>query len=211
MTRIARLAALFAASALLAGCAGGSIEDTPPEMGRFLLGHNVAVADDPEITPLSREISDEAWELAVRKAVNDRFSRYDGDQYYHIAVKVGGYLLAPPGIPLVVTPKSVLIADVFVYSDADGGKPINEEPERFTVFEEGGDVLIGSGLTRTAEEQADSLSNNLALAIHDWMLDNPDWFGDASLMDPATTSAGRPIQPLKPLIADTTDTPAASG
>ena len=67
------------------------------------------------------------------------------------------------------------------------------------MFEEGGEVLVGSGHTRTAEEQAASLSRNLAKQIHDWMLDNPEWFGDASEMDPATTSAGRPVQPLPPL------------
>lgn len=37
-----------------------------------------------------------------------------------------------------------------------------------------------------------SLSRALAKRVHQWMLENPDWFGDASLMDPATTSAGRP-------------------
>jgi hypothetical protein len=57
-------------------------------------------------------------------------------------------------------------------------------------------VIVGSGLTRTAEQQAESLAKNLAKAIQDWMLENKEWFGDASLMDPATTSAGRPIQPL---------------
>ena len=200
--RFARpLAALAAGAVLLAGCAVTDLDDTPAPMGRFLLGHNIALADTPEVGPMSRTITDEAWVEAVRKAVNDRFSRYDGDQYFHISTVVLGYVLAQPGIPIVAAPKSVLMADVRIYSDAAGATPLNEEPKRFTVFEEGGDVLVGSGLTRSAEEQATSLSRNLAKSIQDWMLENKDWFGDASLMDPATTSPGRPVQPLKPQVS----------
>jgi len=191
-----RAAALFAGLAMLSACAVTDLDETPPPMGRFLLGHNIAVATDAEVGPMSRTVEDEAWVGAMRKAINDRFSRYDGDQYYHIAVKVGGYVLAQPGIPIVAAPKSVMIADVSVWDDAKGA-PINEEPERFTVFEHGGEVLVGSGLTRSAEQQMESLATNLAKAIHDWMLENKDWFGDASLMDPETTSPGRPIQPLE--------------
>lgn len=202
-TRLARHAripaALGLAAVLLSACAVTDLDETPQPMGRFLLGHNIAVvAKDMEVPGLSRKVADEVWVGAVRKAVNDRFSRYDGDQYYHISTTVLGYMLAPPGIPVVAAPKSILMADVFVYRDSDGGKPINAEPKRFTVFEEGADAIVGSGLTRTAEEQAESLSIMLAKSIHDWMLENKEWFGDASLMDPATTSAGRPIQPLKP-------------
>ena len=201
MISISRIASKVAAVALglglLAGCTVNDLDGTPPPMGRFLLGHNVAiVVDEAEVGPASREIDDAAWVGALRTAVNDRFSRYDGDRYYHISVAVLGYVLAEPGIPLVLAPKSVLIADVRVFDDTAGGAPITEEPEQFTVFEEGGEVLLGSGLTRTAEEQAASLSRNLAKQIHEWMLDNPEWFGDAAEMDPATTSAGRPVQPL---------------
>lgn len=198
VVRLSRAAiALGLSAALLAACTVNDLGDTPPPMGRFLLGHNIAVvASDIEVPPLSRTLSEEAWVSTVRKAVNDRFSRYDGDQYYHISTAVLGYMLAPPGIPVVAAPKSILMADVHIYRDSDGGKPINAEPKRFTVFEEGGDVIVGSGLTRTAEQQAESLAKNLAKAIQDWMLENKEWFGDASLMDPATTSAGRPIQPL---------------
>jgi len=200
-SRIApKAAGLALGLGLLAGCAVTDLDGPPQPMGRFLLGHNVAVVvDEAEVGPASRKIEDEAWVSALRGAVNERFSRYDGDRYYHVSVAVLGYVLAQPGIPVVAAPKSVLIADVRVFDDTEGGKPITEEPEQFTVFEEGGDVIVGSGLTRTAEEQAASLSRNLAKQIHNWMLDNPDWFGDAAEMDPATTSAGRPVQPLPAL------------
>jgi hypothetical protein len=39
----------------------------------------------------------------------------------------------------------------------------------------------------------------MSKTIHDWMLKNVEFFGDASLMDPATTSPGRPVQPLTPM------------
>ncbi|MCB1336253.1 MAG: hypothetical protein KDK10_01910 [Maritimibacter sp.] len=194
-----KVAGLVVSLGLMAGCAVNDLDGPPQPMGRFLLGHNVAiVVENAEVGPASRKVEDEAWVSAVRTAVNERFSRYDGDQYYHISVAVLGYVLAQPGVPIVAAPKSVLIADVRVFDDTQGGKPIVEEPKQFTVFEEGGDVIVGSGLTRTAEEQMASLSRNLAKSIHEWMLENPDWFGDASLMDPASTSAGRPVQPLPP-------------
>ena len=198
-----RLTGLVLAAGLVAGCAVTYLDDTLPPMGRFLLGHSVAiVVDGAEVGPASRRIDDAAWVGALRTAVNDRFSRYDGDRYYHISVAVLGYVLAQPGIPVVAAPKSVLIADVRIFDDTQGGQPLTEEPKQFTVFEEGGEVLVGSGLTRTAEEQAASLSRNLAKQIQDWMLENPDWFGDAAEMDPATTSPGRPVQPLPPLAGE---------
>jgi hypothetical protein len=152
----------------------------------------VTVVEEPEIGPFSREATDEAWEAAIDFAIEERFGRYDGDKYFHIATKVDGYALAMIGVPLIFTPKSVLVASVTVWDD-EKGAPINEEPEIITVSEElGFDQLIGTGLTKTADEQMLSLARSLAKSIHTWMLENPEWFGDASLMDPETTSAGRP-------------------
>lgn len=198
MIRFARLAAVLTSAALLAGCAVNDLDDTPQPMGRFLYGHNVVVSKDLEIGPMSREVADGDWVPTLRKAMNDRFSRYDGDKYYHTSIVVRGYVLAEAGLPVIAAPKSVLIADAYVYSDEAGPTPLNEEPKSITVFEEGGDVIVGSGLTRTAEEQMESLARNLAKSVHTWMLENKEWFGDASQMDPATTSPGRPVQPLKP-------------
>jgi len=211
MTRIrsitSRGVALALAAALLSACAITDLDGTPAPMGRFLLGHNVAVVSkDVEVLQISRKLDDDVWVGIVRDEINTRFSRYDGDEYYHISTAILGYVLAPPGIPVVAAPKSILMADVYLFRDSDGGKPITGEPKRFTVFEEGGDVIVGSGLTRTAEEQARSLSRNLAKQVHVWMLENKEWFGDATLMDPATTSPVRPVQPLEPQAG-----PATSG
>lgn len=193
MFRLTIPTAMMAAALTLSACATtDDLGQVPEPMGRFLLGHSVTVVDKPEIGPFSREATDEAWEEAINFAMKERFGRYDGDTYFHIATKVDGYALAMAGIPVVFTPKSVLVASVTIWDDAKGA-PINDEPEIFTVSEElSGDALIGTGVTKTADEQMLSLARSLAKSVHKWMLENPDWFGDASLMDPATTSAGTP-------------------
>lgn len=193
MPRFTRFAALAAAGLTLSACATtNDLGEVPEPMGRFLLGHAVTVVEEPQIGPFSREATDEAWETAINFAMEERFGRYDGDKYFHIATKVDGYALAMVGIPLIFTPKSVLVASVTVWDDEKGAK-INEDPEIFTVSEEMSvDQLIGTGLTKTADEQMLSLARALAKRVHQWMLETPEWFGDASLMDPATTSAGTP-------------------
>lgn len=204
---------LLAAAALLAGLSACSefkdLYEVPQPMGRFLLGHNVVVANDPEVGPLSRPAEDEAWEAAIHDAVQERFGRYDGDQYYHIAIKVEGYVLALPGVPFVASPKSTLIIGVTLWDDK-AGKKINEEPKRFVVFERtSGETFISSGLTQNKEQQMRNLSRNAAAKIHKWMLDNVEWFGDASLMDPSTTSPGTALA-REDLPEDPPEEPGAS-
>ncbi|MAM63772.1 hypothetical protein [Maritimibacter sp. UBA3975] len=192
MSRLTTFAALAAAAVSLSACAvTNDLAKVPEPMGRFLLGHSVTVVEEPEIGPFSREATDEAWEEAINFAMEERFGRYDGDKYFHIATKVDGYALAMIGIPVVFTPKSVLVASVTLWDD-EKGEPINE-PEIFTVSEElSPEALIGTGLTKTADEQMLSLARSLAKSVQKYMLENVAWFGDASLMDPATTSAGKP-------------------
>lgn len=184
------------AFALLLGLAACSdfkdLEQLPPPMGRFLLGHTVVVVSNPEKGPLSRDASDEEWKASMEAALKERFGRYDGDKYFHIAVKVEGYVLAQPGIPVVAAPKSALVISVSIWDDEKQQK-LNDEVEAITVFERlSGETAVSSGLTQTKEQQLQNLSRNAALKIQEWMLKHPEWFGDASLMDPATTSAGRP-------------------
>ncbi len=186
---------LFPAILLLLGLAACSssfkdLEEVPEPMGRFLLGHTVVVVDNPEKGPLSRTASDDEWKATMESAIKERFGRYDGDKYFHIAVRVEGYVLAQPGIPVVASPKSVLVISVTLWDDEKQAK-INEEPEVFTVLERlTGETAMGSGLTQSKEQQMANLTRNAALKIHKWMLEHPEWFGDASLMDPATTSPG---------------------
>ncbi len=163
----------------LSACGGvrDDLTQTPDPIGHFLLGFNVVVAEDPQKGPVSRDATPDEWIAAVEKAVNDRFKRYDGDQYYHIAVAVQGYVLGRAGIPLVYSPKSVLIFSVTFYNDATQSK-INPEPIQLTVFEPCCSVpFLSSGMTKTREEQMDGLAFNAARAIERLMREHADWFG----------------------------------
>lgn len=171
------LVALIGLAALTACGAADQDLDGPVEpIGEFLLGHAIVVADDARMVPPSRSASEEELEEALKTALTNRFGRFDGAQFYHIAVSVDGYSIAVPGIPLVLNPKSIMIIGVTVWDDAAGGK-INETPHRITVLERlSGETAISSGLTQTKEEQIANLSTNAARLIELWMRENPDWF-----------------------------------
>lgn len=170
----------FAALALMAlavACTDASdLKDPPVDLGNFRLGHNVVVASKMKQAALSREATQEEWVTALTAAVDERFGRYEGERLYHIGISVEGFSIAPPGVPLVVSPKSILIIRATLWDD-QLGKKLNEEPKQFTVFESlSGDTIVGSGLTQTKEEQIENLSRNAAKMIQNWMLQNPEWF-----------------------------------
>ncbi|WP_372605440.1 hypothetical protein, partial [Actibacterium sp.] len=146
-SRIRKGAALLALLAV-AGCSGSNDLDEPPvAMGDFLLGHTIVVADDVQSIGPSRTATPDEWKAVLTDQLKQRFSRYDGDKYYHIAVAVDGYALAVPGIPLVLSPKSALVVSATIWDDAAGAK-LNAEPKQFTILEDlSGETVIGSGLT----------------------------------------------------------------
>jgi hypothetical protein len=125
--------------------------------------------------------------------------RYEGDKLYHIGVGVDAYALAVPGVPLVLSPKSVLAITVNVWDDTAGRK-INAEPKQFTVLEQiSGATVVGSGLTQSKDEQMANLSANAARLINDWMVENAAWFtpeavaARAALAAIAGTAPGAPV------------------
>jgi hypothetical protein len=174
-----RLTALMLAALALSACETRTGLQPPPvamQQG-FKLGHVVVIADKATKAPISRDAEPEQWQAALDKAVKDRFGSLDGNAFYHLGINVDGYALAPPGVPLLVTPKSVLIISVTILTDTDGGRKLNEKPEQLTVFETlGGDSVVGTGLTKTAEQQMENLSFNAAMAIQDWLSKNPQYF-----------------------------------
>jgi hypothetical protein len=175
--KLARLkyAALFSFLALMA-CQKSDLDEPPVPLGDFYLGLNVAVADNVQMVPISRPATADEWELAVEKAIEDRFGRYDGNKNYNIGISVDGFALAPPGIPLVFSPKSVLVITANVWDDA-AEKKLNVEGKQFTIFEKlSGETAIGSGLTQTKAKQMEVLSYNAAKAVEGWFLDHPEWF-----------------------------------
>ena len=176
MTRILRRSFLAGLSMLaLAACAAKEDLTKPPEpLGNFRLGYNIVVVDKPEIGPFSRTATDEEWKKSLEEAIQRRFSRFQGDHDYHIAIKLQAYALALPGVPLVFKPRSVLVVTANVW--APYGK-LNPEPEHLTIWEGLSDkTLVGSGLTQSKEEQMLKRSDNAAREIEKWMRKHPEWF-----------------------------------
>ncbi|MCE6949955.1 hypothetical protein LAZ29_03330 [Cereibacter sphaeroides] len=175
MTR--RAAALCLGLALLAGCQRNDLQDPPVDLGDFALGLNIVVADNVQKVPISRAASVEEWEAAMKKAIDDRFGRYQGTKLYNLGISVDGYALAPPGIPVVAAPKSVVAITANIWDDAAGRK-LNAEGEKMTVFESlSGESIIGTGLTQTKGQQMEALAYNAAKRVETWLLQHPEWFG----------------------------------
>ena len=178
VTRTFRIMAAAAAVSALAACASNldDLDGPVRPLGDFYLGHNVVVASSATKGPLSRDASEEELETALKAAIDQRFRRFDGERLYHIAISVDGYVLAQPGIPVVAAPRSALIFGVTIWDDALETK-LNDPPHRITVLEDlSGDTVVGSGLTRTAEEQLEALAYNAARATERWMRENMEWF-----------------------------------
>jgi hypothetical protein len=179
-----RLIALLSLG-LLAACATNDLADPPVPLGDFALGLNVVVADNMQKVPISRPATVDEWETAMKAAVDARFGRYKGTKLYNLGISVDGFALAPPGIPVVMAPKSVLVITANIWDDA-AEKKLNAKGKQLTVFEGlSPDSVIGSGLTRTKAQQMDALSYNAVKAVERWLLTNPEWFG----IDPAAAKA----------------------
>ena len=179
--RILRLVGTGCAVLLVAGCAAQDLEEPAADLGPFRLGLNIVVADNMQKVPISREATVEEWETGLSKAVANRFgpARYDGDRFYNIGINIDGYALAPPGIPVVAAPKSVVVVSANIWDDANQ-QQLNTEARQFTIFENlSGESVIGTGLTSTKKQQIDALSYNVAKALEGWFLENPQWFDPA--------------------------------
>ncbi len=203
-----RLIALFSLLLTFAACTNpNDLDKAPVPLGDFKLGYNVVVAPNITKGPASRDASKEEWTTAMKKAVDARFSRYDGDKLYHLAISIEGYVLAVPGVPLIASPKSALILNVTAWDDA-AGKKLNEKPEQVTVIESfSGETILGSGLTQSKEKQMQNLSRNAAKLIQNWLVRQKyqeDWFGGTA----ADRKQARAVVTTKP--AATAAKPARS-
>jgi hypothetical protein len=209
MLSIRSIAFTLALSAL-AACQNSDLAKPPPPLGPFRLGLNIAVADNLQKVPISREATKEQWEAAIEKAVQDRFGRYDGDKLYDIGIAIDGYALAPPGIPVVLKPKSVLVITANIWDDAAKTK-LNAEGKQFMVFEKASPAtFVGSGLTQSKEKQMEVLSYNAIKKVERWLLDNPEWFGlPPKGTKPAAATTGAAAAPaVAPVATDPVAIPA---
>ena len=198
------LRSLFAALGLatLAACQTNDLAKPPPPLGDFALGLNIAVADNVQKVPISRDATPLAWEDAIEKAVQDRFGRYSGSRLYNIGISVDGYALAPPGIPLVLKPKSVLVVTANIWDDATQTK-LNPEGKQFTIFEQmSPSTVIGSGITQSKDKQMEVLSYNAVKKIEQWLLAHPEWFPAGGVPVPEAAAAKTaPKAPVAPAAA----------
>lgn len=191
-----RTIAILCLALSVAACTNpNDLDRAPVPLGDFALGHNIVVAPNITKGPASREVTDEQWIAAMKEAVDERFSRYEGDRLYHIGISLEGYVLAVPGIPVVASPKSALILRATVWDDA-AGKKLNDEPEQITVIESfSGETMLGSGLTQSKEVQMRNLSRNAAKLIQNWMVRQKfqeEWFGGTRADRVITARAAAP-------------------
>ena len=194
---------LIAGLGLLSACDGASDLKKPPvPLGDFALGLNIVVPETAQTVPISRQATPEQWKTAMTKAMADRFGRYEGAKLYNFGISIDGYELAPPGVPIIASPRSALIITVNIWDDASQ-KQLNPGGKRFTLVEGfSPESVIGSGWTQTKQQQLDKMSYKAALAVQGYLLDNPEWFGlppkgtvpaDAAVpTPPATRPQGRP-------------------
>ncbi|WP_276153733.1 MULTISPECIES: hypothetical protein [unclassified Sulfitobacter] len=166
-----RVFAILTSLVLLAACNGArDLGDAPVPLGDFKLVHNIAVAPKAFKGPLSREVSEAELTKALTDATAERFGRYDGARGYHFGMSIEGYVLAQPGIPLVFAPKSILVINLTVWDDAKNLK-LTPKPHQFTVlesFDQG--PVVGSGYTKSAQEQLKNLSQNAAKQIETYLV-----------------------------------------
>lgn len=156
-------------------------EDLPP-MGNFELAFTVVVSENAKKVPPSRDASPEMLKRVLTSEVERRFGRYEGGTGYVIALNIDGYALAPPGIPIVLSPKSIMVVSANLWR-ADPQEKL-AGPEQISTFEGADNFILGSGLSKTAEEQLETLSRNMAKKVQSWILRNPELIG---LSAPAPT------------------------
>lgn len=161
---------------LLAACADDYLSKPPEAFGNFALGYDIVVASNAKQVGPSRLATAEEWQTALKSAIDKRMGRYQGDKLYHLGIGVDAYALALPGIPVVLKPRSVLSVTVSVWDDTAQRK-INAEPKTITAFESfSPETVIGSGLTRSKEQQMQALSDVVARKINEWLIENKAWF-----------------------------------
>ena len=142
----------------------------------FKLGHLIVKAENTQRGFFSRNASEEILEHTLKTKLTNLLSNQNGNHFFHLSVVVSGYVLAKPGIPVILSPKSVLIIDVSIFDDETEQK-VFSKPKRFSIFESlSSNTIIGSGLTLTAEEQLDNLTTIATHKISQWLISNKNIF-----------------------------------
>lgn len=193
--KMKRFATAMLLAASVAGCNGAADLAKPAvPLGDFSLKHNIVVAPKVQKVPLSRELDTEVMTKMLQAAVAERFDRYSGDRLYHFGISIESYFLAPPGVPVVAAPKSAMIIRITVWDDGKNMK-LTPKAHQITVLESlDQGPLIGSGYTKTAEEQFKNLSQNAVKQIENFLVKKnreEGWFNgsDTPVAEKAETKA----------------------
>ena len=193
-----RIFTLLTGMALMAACTPASVNEPSEELGAFKLRVNYTFAEKAVKGPVSRDATAQEWEVALKDALASRLGRYNGSQEYDVAVTLEGYMLAPPGIPIVFSPKSTAIVNVFVYDVAQKKYLVKAEQIQVLEGTTQESLVLGSGHSRTKEEQMAGLALNTALRVEDIMAEGHKengWFNplpDALLGDSGTAVPVKP-------------------
>ncbi len=195
LLRLIRALPVVALLVALAACDAKDMGDPPRPMGHFRMNAVFIDAKKAQTVPLSRTAEPADWEAAMTTAMRARLGTYSGDMPLEFGISVDGYVLAPPGVPLVASPRSALILRVHVY---DSTKKEFLEPggKRFTILEGvSKDSVIGSGWTQKKQAQMKKLANNAAKAIQDYMLLHPEWIGLPAVSTPSPAHTNASVTP----------------
>lgn len=174
-----RILMLITGLALMGACSQTQVYEEPESLGEFKLRVNYAFADKAVQGPVSRDATPDEWTKAIQNAVDIRLGRYEGAQEYDIGISLEGYMLAPPGVPVIYNPKSTAIVLVNVYDV--NKKEFLAKGKQFQVLEDttGESAFAGSGHTRTKEEQMSGLSLKVADRVEEWLAEehrDNGWF-----------------------------------
>lgn len=182
----------------LAACGSSTrdLEGPTEPLGNFRIGHIGVVAPNLQKLLVSRDATEEEWINAVTKALTERFSRFEGDKYYHLGISVEAYSLPPPIIP----GKSAVAMNVTLWDDAAQAK-MNAEPKQIQVIK-----VFESRISKNREQQLTGLAEEAARLIEVWlreMQETDGWFtGPVAGASPeAVVNIGSQLPPLEP--ADT--------
>ncbi len=164
-----KLLILIAGLAALGACTQTLVDEAPEDLGAFKLRVNYAFAEKAVQGPVSRDATPQEWADAIQQAVDIRLGRYQGTQEYDIGISLEGYMLAPPGIPVIYNPKSTAIVLVNVYDV--GKKEFLAKGKQFQVLEDttSDSAVVGSGNSRTRDEQMSGLALKIADRVEEWL------------------------------------------
>ncbi|WP_308915566.1 hypothetical protein [Jannaschia sp. LMIT008] len=160
----------------LAACAAPDpLTEEAVDLGRFQLVAPIVVTRNAQKVPPSRDGDLDQWQAVMEEELSRRFGRYRGGTDYYIALNLDGYSLAPPGIPVVLSPKSILVVTANLWT-ADPQEKV-AGPEQLTTFEGADGLFIGSGLMKDGDAQMRTLARNMARKVQGWMRRNPEALG----------------------------------